>query len=363
MVTSSRDSSAYLGGVEGAPPLPPPGGYRAAQRVRTLGGPGPAPMQRPTAQEAPRERAGVLGWSTVVVAGLLGLVLLVMWAVRATDAIYGVVMLTLQLVVVLMVIAALVSARNRALGSIALTLVLLLNVGTMGAASALRETPATAAGADPETDRWVAYPGMKGQSRTDILDRTSLEQAERTSATIMKAMRERLSSEFGFDWVQGRGSSIRHERNGYGGQSMLVEFSSERWATTEPVTDYSLKLAAMSAIDEVLSDHGFYRLVSFNDPSSGFDPAYLERFYGSTDVRTQREWEWFSDDWPGPIRFYATLTDLTHDDDGTFRTAREAVVAGTSEPVEGLRLWFYVPEVLSEADVEEFERRMDEYGE
>lgn len=41
--------------------------------------------------------------------------------------------------------------------------------------------------------------------------------------------------------------------------------------------------------------------------------------------------------------------------------AREAVVAGTDEPVEGLRISFLVPEMLSEADVDEFTTRMDGY--
>ena len=357
MVSASRDRSAYLGGVEGAPPLPPPGGYRSAQRLGAVRVP-----STPSADE-PRVRTGALGWIAVSGAGLLGLVLLIMWAVRATDAIYGVVMLALQLAIVVTVIAALVTVRNRTLGAIAVTIVLLLNVGTIGAASALGDRPAITDLADPESDHWAGYPGMKGQTKEEILDRTSLEAAQRTAAEVSEEIRERLTAEFGFAWVQGRASSIRAERNGYGGESMLVEFSSDRWSTTEPVTEHALKLAAMDEIEAVITSHGFYRLAPLNDPATGFDPAYLERFYGSTDTRTQVEWEWYSDDWPGPIRFYANITDLSHDDDGSFRAAREGQVAGTSEPLEGLRVWFLVPEVLSESDVEEFERRMAEYGE
>jgi hypothetical protein len=36
-------------------------------------------------------------------------------------------------------------------------------------------------------------------------------------------------------------------------------------------------------------------------------------------------------------------------------------VAGTDEPLEGLRISFLVPEVLSEHDVDEFTRRMADY--
>jgi hypothetical protein len=352
MVSSQRDRSQYVGGVEGAPPIPPAGGYRAAQRVQTVVASGEPPE--------PRARPGALGWIALAAAILLALVLLVMWAAGATNAIYGVVVLALQLGVVLTVVAALVNARSRSLGAIAVAIVLLVNVGTVGAASALTHQPATGV-TDPEDDYWAAYPGIRGQTSEEILGRTSLESAQSTADEVMAAIRERLTEEYGFAWVEGRPSDIRAERNGYGGESMLVQYTSERWSTTEPVTDHQLKLDAMATIDEVLVDYGFYELTPLNDPSSGFDPAYLERFYGGTDPRTQVEWEWYSDDWPGPLRFYANVTDLTHDDGGGFRISREGQVAGTDEPLEGLRISFLVPEVLSEHDVDEFEKRMEQY--
>lgn len=351
-MVNQRDGRSYVGGVDGAPPLPPEGGYRAAQRVQTV--------VPPSAPAEPRPRPGLLGWSALLSAAALGLVLLVLWAAGSTQAIYGALMLALQLAVLVTVIAALVSARDQRFGAIAVAIVLLVNVGTMGAASALTHPPGTQL-ADPEDDYWAAYPGIKGQTADEILGRVSLESAQASAENIMAEIRKRLTAAFGFDWVEGRGSDIRPERNGYGGESMLVQYTSERWSTTEPVTDHELKLDAMRVIDEVLADSGFSALVPLNDPATGFDPSYLERFYGSTDPRTQVEWEWYSDDWPGPMRFYVNVTDLSHDVDGGFRTAREGQVAGTHEPVEGLRISFLVPEVLSEDDVTEFERRMADY--
>lgn len=355
MVNPSHDRATYLGGVEGAPPVPPPGGYPAAARWRRLA--------EQTERPAPRRlTSGPLGWAALAAAGVFGLVLLVMWAQGATDAIYGAVTLGLQLAVGLTVVAALLSARNRTVGAMAVALVLLLNVGTIGAASALGSPPGPAS-AGAERDHWAGYPGIKGQDKEEILRRVSLEDAQAAGAQLMAAIRERLGEEFGFAWVEGRPAMTRSERNGYGGESMLVEYSSEHWSTTVPVTDHAQKLAAMAVIDEVLAEFVFSSLLPLNDPATGFDPAYLERFYGSADVRTQVEWEWYADDWPGPVRFYANVTDLGNDADGDFRRLREAVVAGTAEPVEGLRISFYVREVLSADDVEEFERRMAEYGE
>ncbi|AYF97147.1 hypothetical protein [Protaetiibacter intestinalis] len=353
MVTSSRDRENYLGADAGAPPPPPPGGYRAAKRVQASAAPVAAPP-------VPRVRPSRLSIAALASAIVFALVLLIMWAAGATDAIYGMFVLALQLAVLIVVVASLVDTRGRALGSAALALALLVNVGTIGAASAVTRPPSVTL-TSPEDDYWAGYPGIKGQYTDEILARTSLEQAQATAEEVLADIRERLSEEYGFTWVAGRGPSTRAERNGFGGESMLVEWTSERWGTAEPISDISLKLDAMATIGEVLEQHGFAPLYSFNDPASGFDPGMLERLYGSDDIRTQPEWEWYSEDYPGPMRFYANITDLTLDDDGSFRAAREAQVAGSDEPIEGLRIGFLVPEVLSEADRDEFVTRMADY--
>jgi hypothetical protein len=235
-------------------------------------------------------------------------------------------------------------------------------VGTIGAATA-RHHPGVFVPpvADPEDDYWAAYPGISGQSENEILARQSLEDAVDSGDALLAAIRARLTSEFGFEWVRGVEGMTRNERNGYGGESMLVQYTSENWMTTTPVTDFDLKHEVLDVIDEVLWDHGFWGSIPFNEPSSGFDPAYIERLYGSTDPRTQPLWESYSENEPDPLRFYVDISDLTHDDDGSFRAGREAQVAGTAEPLEGVRISFLALEVLSEADVDEFQERMRAY--
>jgi len=374
VVTEER--SPYLGGTDGAPPPPPPGGYRGAQRMRVVatgavvpgaGVPGagvpragvPGPVGAP-AGAAPRPRPGGVGVAALCAAITFAAVLLIMWAAGATAGIYGLVVLALQLVVAVLVVTALITPRGRTLGAVALAIALLVNVGTIGAASAVTAGSRGAPGVSPEQDRWAGYPGIRGETEDDILNRPSLEETRDRADEVLAAVRTRLGEEFGVDWVRGRTGGTRAERNGYGGESMLVELTSQVWATSEPVRDHELKLAMMDAIEEVLLEYGFYGLVPLNDPATGFDPDYLERFYGSTDPRTQSEWEWYTDDYPGPMRFYANITDLSHDD-GSFRAAREVQIAGSGEPVECLRVWFLVPEMLSEADAEEFSRRMAQF--
>ena len=356
MVTSSRGRSPYTGGSDGAPPTPPPGGYRGASRVRPTVPPAPEAPGTPGAR--PRPTAG--GWIVLGLAGLFALVLLILWAAGATGAIYGGVTLVLQLGLLVAVVAVVVSPRGRRVGALALALVLLVNVGTIGAASAITHPPAADVVADPDADYWAAYPGIRGQEPDDILSRLSLEQAIGTGDAMLAAIRAELTDRFGYGWTPGVAGSTRAERNGYGGESLLVAYTSDNWATTEAIRDHAQKLATMAAIDDVLLDGGFSDLYSLNDPANGFDPAILERFYGSADIRTQATWEWVASDGTGVIRVYATLTDLT-DDDGTFRAAREGQVAGSGEPLEGLRISVYAPEVLSEADVAEFLQRLEDY--
>jgi len=316
----------------------------------------------PVVAATPKVPPSRLSWIALGAAVVLAFALLIMWAAGATEAIYGVATLAIQFAVVIAVVAALADKRGRAVGSIALAIVLLVNVGTIGAASAIGHHPGSAtAASDPEDDYWAAYPGISGWSEDEILARISLEDAVAESDALMAAIRSRLTRDFGFEWVQGIPGTIRNERNGYGGESMLVQYTSVTWATTVPITDYDLKLDVMYAISDVLVEYGFWSAVAFNEESSGFDPAYIERLYGSTNPRTQPLWEWYSDNEPGPIHFYASISDFTHDDDGTFRAAREAQVAGTAEPPEGLQIAVLLREVLSEADVEEFRERMQAY--
>ncbi|GGH50327.1 hypothetical protein [Microbacterium album] len=354
----------YRGGTDGAPPLPPPGGYRGARRIPVhpdaAAIPGLGTFAAPPPR--PRPRAHPLGWIALAGASLFALVLLGMLAFGATDAFYGVTALTIQLLVAAAIVAAFVVRRGRTLAGIALALTLLVNVATVGALSAVHTS---AAGTYPgASDPRAAYPGVRGVDPDDILARRSLEQVRDETDALLERVRDRLSAEYGYTWVQAGGEDLRPERNGYGGESLLVEYTSPSWATVEPITDVSRKYAVMATIDEVLVSGGYWNLLPLNDPRSGIDPGVLTRFYGSDDPDTQAMWEWYSsrmDDRLSPDRgettlFYATLHDLSRDPTGDFRAAREAQHARTGEPLEGLQLTFLAPMLLSEADREAFEQ-------
>jgi hypothetical protein len=358
-----KQRARYLAGTEGAPPLPPPGGYRGARRDAT--GPRPTPA---TATIAPddgvKKPANALGWIALTAAILFALILLGTLVAGGTDTLYGVTMLALQLLVVATVIAALFTTRGRMLGAIALVVTILFNVATVGGMSALQ----TSASGNYEGTKTAAqkhaeaYPGIKGTDTQQTLTQQSLEEVRAQSEAMFADIRTRLTEEFGYTWMQVGDEDLRPERNGYGGESMLVEYTSAAWATNEPIQDYDRKLDVMAVISEVVVQHGLWDLYSFNDPKmSGIDPTMITKLYGSDDTRTQTTWEYYTENFPDPLRFYASIYDLSNDPDGGFLAAREAQNARTGEPLEGLQLTVIASGVLSEADRAEFESKLQEY--
>lgn len=361
-----KQRARYVSGTEGAPPVPPPGGYRGARRPS---GPVVQPTAFPgatgsaTAEPEARTPANALGWVALVGGILFALVLLVTLAVGATDALYGITMITLQLVAVAVAVGALATRRGRTFGAVALAVALVVNVATIGGVSALRTS---AAGGyqgmkSEEQKHEEAYPGIKGTDPQQILGQQSLEQVQADAEALFADIRARLTAEFGYQWVQVGDEDFRPERNGYGGESMLVEYTSAGWATTAPIQDYAQKLAVMDLIDDVIAAHGLAYLYSFNDEYSGIDPSMKAKLYGSEDPRAQHTWEYYTENYPDPLRFYANIYDLSQDPTGDFRTAREAQNARTGEPLEGLQLTVIASAVLSDADRAEFEEKLTEY--
>ncbi|GAB6856020.1 hypothetical protein [Microbacterium xylanilyticum] len=290
-------------------------------------------------------------------------VALILLAVGAADAFFGATMLVLQLVVLGLAIAAVVTRSGRILGAVALTIALVLNVGTMGALSAVR-VAATGSYEGHKTAKqklWEAYPGIKDKDPSGFLNQQSLEQLQALADETMADVRARLTAEYGLQWVKSADAQERPERNGYGGESMLVRYSSDVWATTTPVTGYAHKLEVMQTVESVIEQHGWRSMVAFNDPASGVDPTMISKMYGGATPETQVDWEWFSDDEPDPGWFYADITDLANDTTGEYRASREQTAKRTGEPLEGLQLAVVGRYMLSEKKVDDFTKALTKY--
>lgn len=365
-----KQRQRYIAGTEGAPPVPPPGGYRGAKRQQSAYvSPAPAPATagysagETAAAAIEKKPSSVFSRIVLAVAGLFAGILLIVMIAGGTDLLYGVTMFALQLVVVGLVVAALVTSRGRMLGSIALVITLLFNVATVGGLSALRTSAAgTYDGMKSDQQKHEeAYPGIKDIDPQEALDQQSVEEVRAAAADLFADVRDQVTAQFGYQWVQVGDEDLRPERNGYGGESMLYEFATEGWATTEPIHDYATKVAIMDLIDQIVVDHGMYGLYAFNDPSeSSIDPSVMTKLYGSDDPHTQHTWESYTENYPDPMRFYADIYDLANGDD-SFRSTRDAQNARTGEPLEGLQLVVIASAVLQEADREAFEKKLEEY--
>lgn len=379
------DPRRYVSNSEGAPPVPPPGGYRGARRIGPgASGPTPLPVAAPVPPIAPagghrlgdgtgpRDGAapapsgaqrGPLGWIALGAAVAFALVLLIMVAAGAVSALYGTTVLVLQLVVVGVVVAALCTRRGRVLGAAALAVALVLNVATIGGLGAVR---AAALGGyedrkTPEQKLWEAYPGIKDRDPQAILAQAPLEDVRAISESTMADVRDQLSAAFGVTWTKVGDETLRPERNGYGGESMLVQYGSPVWATNEPVTGYAHKLEMMRMIERIVEAHGYRDMLAFNDPKTGLDPAVIAKMYGGADPASQVNWEWYTDRLDDPGLFYANITDLANDRTGEYRDSRTKTAARTGEPIEGLQLQAVAHGMLSADRAQAFRDAIKKY--
>ena len=361
-----QPGSRYVTNSDGAPPVPPPGGYKAAKRVPSLT-PGlpdgaPLPIEAWNAPAGEQKKPAWLGIAALSAAVVFVIVLIVSLATQATDAIYSVNMIAAQLAVLALVIVALFTKRGRALGASALVLTLVFNVATVGALTAVRTSVAGSyTNTRSEADKfWEAYPGAKSIDEATVLAQPSLEAVRSRVEAAYADVRAALSDEFGYTWTS-TPELVKPERNGYGGESMLQNYTSESWFTNEPVQDFSRKHDIMGVIEDVMVEHGFTSLTSINDPSYGLTPDILKKMFGSADPATQPQWEWYSYDWDSDTVLYFDIIDLSLDTTGEFTAARQAMHDRTGEPMEGIQLVALGEYLLSEQDVDAFRDAMSKY--
>lgn len=372
MVERSGGSEPYVGNTAGAPPVPPPGGYRGASRQITewreassAAEAEAAALAGPAAPAPKRAPAGWFAWATLGLAAVFALTLLglLLWG-SGTQPFFGLNLGLLQLVVLALVLAAVVARRSRRVGIIALALTLLVNTMTVGSLSAIN---AAAAGDYSELKShqqrlWEAYPGRKDTPAKEVLAQPSLEELRAEAELIAGEVRTALSEEHGLTWAEPGEERLRPARNGYGGESMLQDFSAAGWGTNEAVSDLATKRAVIATVDRVIAAHGLSRLGGLNEPSSGLDEDTLTRFFGSADPATQAEWQYYSDTHRSPLTLYVTIMDLTNDPSGRFRKQQEANQAKYGSPLEGVSIDFSARGVLSEDRLAAFKQALRPYN-
>ncbi|GAA3593817.1 hypothetical protein GCM10022198_17140 [Klugiella xanthotipulae] len=360
---------------DGAPPVPPPGGYRGATRTMSSW----RSADEAAAREArdvegvtvtPRKRERVrpnwLSIAALSVSALFAVVLVLLaFFGQGSSQFYGINMLAIQMVVLGLAIAAFATKRGRALGAGALVLALLVNSFTVGGFSAVNAAATGNYDEKKSADQkfWEAYPGIKDVDPQVILDQPSLEDTRDNVDAMMAEIRTALTDEFGFKWATPVPESLTPARNGYGGEAMLVDYNAEEWYTTSTVTSMTDKKRVMSIVSGVLVKNGMWTPSAINEPSAGIEDDYLTKFFGSADPATQVEWSWYSAYLDGePGDFWAGIIDLSKDTTGDFAAKQDALVAQYGTPREGITLTFRGKGLLSDQIRGSFIQAMAPYG-
>lgn len=357
----------YVSNTEGAPPLPPPGGYRGSSRAAQAISQRDAVLaeQAETATlERSRHRYHWAGWVALGAAILFAFVLGGIALTGTSNVLFSTTVFIAQLLVIAAVIAALVIKHARTLGIAALTIALLVNVATIGSASALQvaSSGSYVHERSPAQQHEHGYPGVEGYAEDDILRQPSLEAEREKVAALFQAIRNELSLEYGVTWTQVTDESMRQMRNGRGGESMLYTASFAGWMTNEPIHDLRLKYAMFDTAAEVVWAYGFDVPYAFNLNDGTIPPSQMTHLYGGVVPEEQALWSQATwEGWSTPTIVYLDLLDLSRDSTGNFTRSAEGSRAHPGDPIEGFRLSAVSEPLLKESDRAQFVERMRDY--
>lgn len=362
VIPGEATSNRYVANSEGAPPVPPPGGYRGAQRNRTPQLP-PGTSTPPGGSVDAKKKRVWMGRAALIVAVAFAVVLLIVWNVGGSHTLYGFNMLAVQIAVLAFILVALFTPGARKWASGALALSLLMNVATVGAAGAV--TSAYTGNYEnlksDEQKFWEKYPGIKDQEPVYLIGAPSVEEYKADADELLLSVRERLTTDFGFTWTDPTDDMRRPIRNGYGGESWFFTYTSEKWMTNEAVHGVSDKTAVVNSINSVVDEFGYDELYSLTQPGYR-DDKVLEQLFGSAEPTEQVIWEFYTGDYEANFTLYVQIVDLSMDNaDGTFRKDREDWNKRSGEPLEGVNIYVVTGPTISESDEAAFDELLGEY--
>jgi hypothetical protein len=287
------------------------------------------------------------------------------WAILVAFALVVVVQ------IVLLIGSVIVIRRKvrRRWGVLALVLILVVNPVTamaVGGLSTDRAGNGASAGGsgDEEHDPiWDTYPGSAYVDAKETLDGPSYEDFVGTSDEMLAEIRTALTAEFGFDWVERQPAETEVDQNGYGGDSMLFEYTAPVWQTTTTVRTFEEKSRVVELIRQVLLRYGIANLDMQNAPSSWREPGELTERYGGETLDTQALWDLHTyNAITGAGDFRTSIVDLTLDSAGTVAKDREFDVDYYDMAAEGIELHLDSYALLKEADRADYLEALKPYA-
>ncbi|WP_314140280.1 hypothetical protein [uncultured Plantibacter sp.] len=274
--------------------------------------------------------------------------------------------------IVLLVGSVIVIRRKvrRRWGVLALVLLLVVNPATAMAVGGLAtdragdgSSSAGGSGDEEHDPIWDTYPGSAYVDAKETLDGPSYEDFVGTSDEMLAEIRTALTAEFGFDWVERQPAETEVDQNGYGGDSMLFEYTAPVWQTTTTVRTFEEKSRVVELIRQVLLRYGIANLDMQNAPSSWREPGELTERYGGETLDTQALWDLHTyNAITGAGDFRTSIVDLTLDSAGTVAKDREFDVDYSDMAAEGIELHLDSYALLKEADRADYLEALKPYA-
>ena len=206
---------------------------------------------------------------------------------------------------------------------------------------------------------WTEYPGKYAGDELKTLGGPRKEDVVADDTALLEELRVAVQKEVAVSWIEhGTGTEVPLE-NAWGGPSMLVDWQSPRWYTTEEIPDVELKKRLVASVSEVLADHGFDAVRLRNDPAGPFaSDDLLKQSYGAVNPEEQVVWQLYASRFGNSFTgFTFTITDFSKDTTGEF--AEDAAIDAEfhDRPVSSLAMTLTSSSLLSTLDEPEFRER------
>ena len=266
------------------------------------------------------------------------------------------------------------------IAAVAVALVVAVTLGSVF--SVLRSTGSDVIAQDPDTtapssapvapsatpapavvDEWTTYPGSAFVDSSDVLAAPSQETVVAESEAFLDEFARTLTTDLGVTWTESWSGMLEKGSNGYGGDSMLYDYYSAEMIGTVKLDDPKARQKVRDLLEAMTADAGGAELLFSNEAYKGDPAASLEQF-GAADVPDQAMWAFYGRDAISPgLSVSSRVYDTNFPTDATFNGDTWFRVDGSRSGMFYVKIQLSTYGLLSEADRDEFEKKLVPYDE
>lgn len=205
-------------------------------------------------------------------------------------------------------------------------------------------------------DAWTDYPGSYFTTTDEVLGGDSLEQTMADGNAVIEQLQAELT-DYGFEWSVDPSGDSHHASNGYGGDSMLYNYTSDIVIGSSTVDDPDAREQIIAIFAQVMSARPETTVVFSNDEIDGDDAVY---FFGSENREQQALWSaWTYTDAFNGLAVDIDVYDSTVPTEDDFGSAYWVAEDATSTLF--IRLRTSASYLLSESDRDRFVAAVEPY--